>query len=219
MSPSKTKGVLYLTDNILPEKMWKLCQQTLKEAIGDLELVSSSREPIDFGKNVVTDLPRGYECYFKQILKGLETLTSDLVFIAEHDVLYPKEHFEFTPPYNKIYYDTNWWKVHEDGLAVRWTADQVSGICAPRNVLLKWYSSRVATFDPLNFDRKFEPISGEGSEQWESSVPYIDIRHRHNLTYSKKTLAHFRDKRTAINFEQSTIDRIPRWSLGLNSIY
>lgn len=207
------KGILYLTDNELPLKYAKLCQRAIKDIVlkGDFELVSSSRKPMDFGKNVVTDLPRGYECYFKQILKGLETLTSDTVFIAEHDCLYPKEHFEFIPPDSKIYYDVNWWKIHEDGLAVSWKADQVSGVCAPRNLLLKWYGSRVATFDPNNFDRKFEPMSGEGSEQWEASVPYIDIRHGRNLTYNKRELKHFRKKDTAVNFQTSMVDKIPGW--------
>ena len=199
--------------------MWKLCQKHLLEAIGDMELVSSSREPIDFGENVVTDLPRGYECYFKQILKGLETLTTDLVFIAEHDVIYPKEHFDFEPPDDKIYYDVNWWKVHPDGLALSWKADQVSGICAPRESLLKWYGSRVATFDPNNFDRKFEPLSGEGSAQWQASRPHIDIRHGHNLTMSKRGLHHFRKKETAVDFTESTIDQIPGWELNVNDIY
>lgn len=214
-----TKGVLYITDNQLPEKIDKLCRRTLLEAIGGLELVSSTRQPMDFGKNVVTDLPRGYESYFKQILKGLETLTSDLVFIAEHDVLYPKEHFDFTPPDNSIYYDVNWYKVHSDGVALSWIADQVSGICAPRDDLLKWYRSRVATFDPENFDRKFEPISGEGSKQWKAPRPHIDIRHDQNLTYSKRGLHHFRNKATAINFQSSTIDKIPGWSLTTQDIY
>lgn len=214
-----SKGVLYLTDNQLPEKMWKLCQQTLLEAIGDHELVSSSREPMDFGINVVTALPRGYECYFKQIVKGLETLTSEIVFIAEHDVLYPPEHFAFTPPDQKVYYDVNWWKIHEDGLAVRWRADQVSGICANRELLLEWYYSRLATFDAENFDRKFEPVSGEGSEQWEASRPHVDIRHRSNLTYNKRQLKHFRNKNTALNFQESTIDKIPGWELRIEDIY
>lgn len=214
-----TKGVLYLTGNYLPEKTYKLCQKTLLEAIGELELVSSSRQPIDFGKNVVTDLPKGYECYFKQILAGLEALTSDLVFIAEDDVLYPKEHFNFTPPDDRIWYDVHWWKVHKDGLAVSWEAEQVSGICAPREALLKWYRSRVASYDPDNFDRKFEPLSGEGSQQWKSPRPHIDIRHDQNLTYSKRGLHHFRNKATAINFQSSTIDQIPGWSLTTADIY
>ena len=216
---SRSKGVLYLTDNQLPDKLWKLCQNTLIDAIGKLELVSSSREPIDFGTNVVTDLPRGYECYFKQILKGLETLTSDLVFIAEHDVLYPPEHFDFTPPDDSIYYDVNWWKVHDDGVAVSWEAEQVSGICAPRGVLLEWYRNKVETFNKDNFDRKFEPLSGEGSKQWKAPLPHIDIRHGRNLTYNKKKLEHFRKKETAVNFQSTTIDQIPGWSLSVTDIY
>jgi hypothetical protein len=64
-------------------------------------------------------------------LKGLEAMNCDIVFMAEHDVIYPEEHFEFTPAdKDKVYYDQNWWKVHSDGLAIHWDADQVSGLCA-----------------------------------------------------------------------------------------
>ncbi len=148
---------------------------------------------------------------FKQILKGLETMKSDVVFMAEHDVLYPPEHFDFTPPDRKFYYDQNWWKVREDGFAVSWKADQVSGMCAYRDELIKYYKYRIDTFDKESFDRKFEPFSGEGSASWEAPVPHIDVRHNRNLTYNKWGLHHFRKKETAVNFTESTIDNIPGW--------
>lgn len=217
-----TKGILYLTDNELPLKIAKNAQSRIRKIAlnKSMELVSSSRKPMgNMGKNVVTRLPRGYECYFKQILAGLEAMESDLVFIAEHDVLYPPEHFDFTPPDDKIYYDVNWWKVHDDGVAVSWEAEQVSGICAPRKVLLEWYKERVKTFNKDDFDRKFEPLSGEGSQQWKAPVPHIDIRHGKNLTYNKKKLEHFRKVETAVNFQSITIDQIPNWELTLEDIY
>jgi hypothetical protein len=77
----------------------------------------------------------------------------------------------------------------------------------------------VASFNTLNFDRKFEPQSGEGSEQWKASRPHIDIRHGHNLTMSKRGLHHFRKKETAVNFTESTIDQIPGWELTVDDVY
>ena len=210
-----TVGILYFTDNELPLKYAKPCQRLIRniaETKG-LELVSSSRKVMaGMGKNVVTPEPRGYLTMFKQILRGLENMTSDIVFMAEHDVLYPPEHFEFVPPLkNTFYYDINWWKTRSDGFAVHWDADQVSGMCAYRDILINYYKWRVETFGKDRFDRKFEPQSGEGSEQWKASVPHIDIRHERNLTYNKWKLDHFRKKETAVNFEESTIDKIPGW--------
>lgn len=209
-------GILYFTDNELPLRLAKNVQYRIRQIAQDkgMELVSSTRKPMDkMGKNLVTAEPRGYFTMFKQILKGLEAMESDVVFMAEHDVYYPPEHFDFIPPEKgKFYYDTNWWKVRADGFAVHWDADQVSGLCAYREDLLEYYRYRVDSFDKDNFDRKFEPFSGERSAQWKAPVPHIDIRHNKNLTYNKWGLEDFRNKATAVNFTESTIDKIPGWS-------
>ncbi len=212
-------GALYYTGGYVPDKIANWCRARLLEAIGDMPLVSVSLQPLDFGKNIALDLKPGYLTMFTQILTGLEALDTEWVFLCEDDVGYPKDHFQFDPPDERIWYDVNWYKVHPDGLVVRWRAEQVSGICAPRKVLLEWYATRVATFDPRTFDRKFEPLSGEGSAQWQAPVPHIDIRHENNLTYSKRGLHHFRKKETAINFETTNIDNIPGWNLQLSDIY
>lgn len=205
-----SKGILYFTDNQLTLKIARPVQKRIKEISQELgmELVSSTRKPMDMGKNVVTRRPRGYKTMFKQILKGLQTLQADVVFMAEHDVLYPKEHFEFTPEKGKVYYDHNWWKVYPDGKAYHWDADQVSGLCAYRNVLIEYYENLLKDFDEEKFNRRFEPFSRESSLSWKASKPHIDIRHGDNLTRGKRSLADFRDKSTAVNFEESSLDKL-----------
>lgn len=206
-------GVLYFTDSILDEKIATWCQTQLLSAIGDKVLVSVSLKPLDFGRNIVMPGPRGYKSMFEQILAGLEALDTDVVFMAEHDVGYPPSHFDFTPSEkDKFYYDLNWWKIRKDGLAVHWDAAQVSGLCYYRELGIKFYKERLATFDPDKFDRKFEPTVGIEYETWWADYPSIDIRHDHNLTYNKWKLDHFRKKDTAVNFQASTIDKIPGWS-------
>lgn len=210
-----TRGILYFTDNELPLKYARPVQKRLREIAEakGLELVSSSRKPMDkMGKNVTVDAPRGYETMFRQILKGLEVMESDIVFMAEHDVMYPPEHFDTYPKPGVFLYDTNWWKLHEDGYIVHWDADQVSGLCAYRQDLIDWYRAKVESYDSKTFDRKFEPLSGEGSEQWKADVPHIDIRHGRNLTYNKRGLEHFRKKETAVNFTVGELDKINGWS-------
>ena len=87
----------------------------------------------------------------------------------------------------------------------------MSGLCAYRDVLLDFYRKRVAEFSEDNFDRRFEPFSRQGSQSWKASVPHIDVRHGANLTKGKRSLDDFRDKSTAVNFQESTIDKIPGW--------
>ena len=213
--PGQSKGIIYYTDNRLKLKIAHAVQKQLLRISKEkgLPIVSASLKPMDkMGKNVVINEPRGYLTMFKQILAALEASASDIIFFCEHDNLYHPSHFDFTPPKkDTFYYDWNWWKIREDGFAVHWDADQVSGLCAYRDVLIDFYKKRIETFDPDNFDRKFEPLSGEKSESWQAEFPSIDIRHNHNLTYNKWGLEHFRKKETAVNFQESSVDKIPGW--------
>lgn len=213
-----SKGILYFSDNQLPMKYAWPVRKRIRKIAQDkgMELVSSTLKPTKLGKNIVVDGKRSYLTMFSQILAGLETMESEIVFMAEHDCLYPPEHFDFTPKdKNTFYYDVNWYKVHlDDKSVVKWQADQVSGLCAYRDLLIKHYKERIASFDKDNFDRKFEPGSGIQSEQWESPVPYIDIRHTKNLTFNKRDISHFRDKTTAVNFQTMKIEDIPDWDLS-----
>lgn len=209
-----SKGIIYYTDNQLDPVIFNKCRKHLFNIARKLALpvVSCSLKPINFGKNIVLDLKRGYLTMFKQQLAALEASTADIIFFCEHDVLYHPSHFEFTPSKrDAFYYNQNWWKIRSDGLAVHWDADQVSGLCVYRDKAIEFYRQRIKDFEADNFDRKFEPESGEGSEVWWSPFPIIDIRHRGNLTYNKWGLDDFRKKETAVNFQESTVDKIPGW--------
>lgn len=211
MKPSPSKGILYYTDSQLDPKIAELVRSQLLGT--GLPIVSASLEPLDFGTNFHVKMQRGYEAYFNQILTCLENSTADVVYFCEHDNLLHPSHFEFTPPTkDKFYYDLNWWKVRKDGLAVHWDAAQVSGLCCYRELALEYYRERVRTFNLDSFDRKFEPTVNIEYETWWAEFPSIDIRHNQNLTYNKWKLDHFRDKSTAVNFKQTTIDKIPGWT-------
>lgn len=209
------KAAIYYTDSQLDERIAEACRKQLREAF-DGEIVAVSLAPLDFGDTrIVLYEPRGYLTMFRQILAGLEASTSDVVYFTEHDVAYPKEHFDFTPPdKDKFYYDLNWWKIGKGDLAVHWDAVQVSGLASYRKLALEFYRSRVATFDPKSFDRKFEPTVDTQFETWRAPTPHIDIRHEGNLTYNKWKLEHFRDKSTAVSFKSTTTDKIEGWDLS-----
>lgn len=205
------KGVIYYTENCLDEKIAEACRKRLREVFPG-EIVSCSLKPLGFAdKEIVLPLERGYLTMFKQILAALEASSADVVYFCEHDVMYHPSHFEFTPPEDKFYYDLNWWKIRNDGLAVHWDAVQVSGLCCYRQTAINFYKERIESFDSNNFDRKFEPTQADKYETWRAEYPHIDIRHERNLTYNKWKLDHFRKKDTAVSFETSTIDKIPGW--------
>ena len=208
------KGIIFYTDNALNLHIAHPVQRQLR-SIG-LPITSCSLKPMPkMGKNIVINRQRGYETLFIQILTALENSDADIIFFCEHDCLYHKTNFDFTPPTkDKFYYNMNWYKIREDGTAVTWQAEQVSGICVYRQLAIDYYKKRIELFNSGKFDRKFEPMSGEGSEQWSSKFPMLDIRHGKNLTYSKWKLEDFRNKLTAKNFKLCTIKDISGWDFS-----
>jgi len=104
--------VVYYTDNSLKNKeIENLCKRSILN-IG-INIISVSQKPIDFGYNIcVGDIGRSHLSLFKQILAGVEQVTTKYVALAEHDCLYCKEHFNWIPPRDDIfYYNVNHWLV------------------------------------------------------------------------------------------------------------
>ena len=167
-------------------------------------------------KNIHLPLKRGYLTMFKQILAGLEASDADIIFFCEHDVLYHPSHFDFTPPLkSKIYYNQNFWRLRiEDGHALHYDADQVSGLCAYRKLLIKEYKKRVKYVAKHGYVRAmgFEPgTHGKRiNVAWKSILPNIDIRHNHNLTKNRWSIDEFRNKASATNWTETDTD-IPGW--------
>lgn len=209
------KEILFYTDNQLKLAYAHRVQNELKKT--GLPIVSASLKPMShFGRNVHIRLQRGLDAYFTQIIKGLETVTAQFVFMCEHDVIYHRSHFDFTPPTNDhFYYNINFWRIRPevDDFAVHWDAPQVSGLCANRLFLLEWYKKKWEKIQRDGFDRSYEP-GGRNSDlvkTYKSAFPNIDIRHGNNLTKSKWSLDDFRDKSTAKGWQESRIDKIAGW--------
>ena len=234
---SPEKGIIYFTDNQLKIKIAHAVQDQLR-SIG-LPIVSCSLKPMPhFGKNIHLNLERGYLSMFKQILAALEASDAKYIFFTEHDCLYPRSHFDFIPPTkDKFYYNVNWWRVRfDDGFSVSWEANQVSGLCADRELLLEHYRKRVAMVEKYGYKSKmgFEPGSHNNPDehgyrdrksiskevyiddvmygQWKSKEPIVDIKHGKNLSKNKWSLDDFRDKKTAKNFRTG---KCPEWARGM----
>lgn len=218
-----TKGIIYYTDNKLKLSIARDVQEQLK-SVG-LPIVSASLKPMDFGQNIHLPLKRGYLTMFKQILAALEASTADVIFFAEHDVLYHPSHFEFIPARkDKYYYNTNVWKVRDDGFAVKVDdCKQTSGLCAYRELFIQHYRERVRRVEADGFSRRmgFEPgthnrsekIDDYKAEAWQSDYPNIDIRHDGNLTSSRWHKDQFRNQKFTKGWTESTLKDIPGWDL------
>jgi hypothetical protein len=218
-----TKGIVYYTDNRLDGNIAEAVQAQLRASCNGHDIVSTSLQPMDFGRNVTLDAERGILTMFRQILAGLEASTADVIFFCEHDCLYHPSHFEFTPERDDVfYYNENCWKVDaETGRALFYYARQTSGLCASRALLLEHYRKRVEIVERDGFTRRmgFEPgthnradrVDDYKSEAWMSEYPNIDIRHGNNLTRTRWRKDQFRNQRYTKGWTEA--DEVPGWGV------
>lgn len=194
-----------------------MCREQLLHASGGREIVSVSRgAPIDFGTNYVVEGERSVLTMHRQILTGLVQSTAPVIYLCENDVLYHPSHFDFDPIPDTFAYNTNVWRVrYPDGLAV-WADDtqQVSGLCAHRDVLLDYYTQKLAQLEAHGDNRHYEPglkqtVGCQNVENHLSMFPNLCIRHDKNLTRSKWSPNEYRNARYARGWRES--DYVNSW--------
>lgn len=227
-----SKGIIYYTDNRLGEPIFSICQKQILAS--GLPIVSVSLKPIIFGNNIVVESKSGYVSMVNQIITALEKSTADNVFFCEHDVLYHKSHFDFTPPRNDTYYYNlnNWrWDYPNNRLIKYDGLTSLSQLCADRKLTLGHFRTRLAKMKEVGFNNfktgdphlarvwGYEPgkkkrnggLIEEKTDTWSSEYPNIDIRHQSNFSMRKVSSRSFIHKPTG--WMETTVDKIPGWDL------
>ena len=234
-----TKGAIYYTDNQLNEKIASKVRDRLEDISVEkyINITSASLKKLDFGvKNIrFPSLKRGYLAMYKEILGALENSSDEIVFFTEHDVLYHPSHFDFVPKDNNtFYYNQNVWYLRQDGHALHYDVNQLSGLCVWRETALihyrekfkkieEMYNLLVKDNDYTEFNRwiRFmghEPFTHNRiewenkfkSEGWKSEYPNIDIRFGENSTGMRWKKEQYRNQNLLINW-QETESTIPGW--------
>jgi len=226
-SKTPTKGIIYYTDNQLNLKIAHAVQRQLKKVSAEtnIPIVSASLKPMDnMGKNIHVKMEWGRLAMVTQILAALEASDADIIFFCEHDVLYPASHFDIIPEKkDTFYYDRNWWKVRTtDTFALHYEANQLSGMCAYRDILIPEYKERVRrmTVEGWNSSMGYEPgtrgkyrggFSDSPWESWKAKDPHVDIKHGHNLTSQRWSQDKFRHKENCQGWLEGTSENLPYW--------
>jgi len=223
-----SKGVLYYTHGVGDPLILSTVRTQLIKGIKEKHIIAVSHDPIGFGaRNIV--YPRnpqdGWLDLFMRILIGLEASEANVIFFAEHDVLYHPSHFDFIPPKRDVfYYNTNVWKLRvEDGHALYVNdCKQLSGLCAWRELLLQHYRERVHRVRNHGFTRAngFEPgtrniahggFDNYSCEEYRSAAPNIDIRHGYNATQNRWSKDQFRNQKYTDGWTEAEGWKIPGW--------
>ena len=142
--------IVYYTDNQLDEFLFRKCQEFLIEAADGKRIISVSQKPIDFGDNIcLGDIGRSHISLFSQMLAGAEAADTEYVALAEHDCIYSKEHFNWIPPSDDIfYYNVNLWLVqyggHASGMYSYMRRRVLSGLICNRELLIEAAREKLA---------------------------------------------------------------------------
>lgn len=232
MEPTLSKGIIYYTNNDVDGEIADGVKMFLFES--HLPITSSSLKPMKFGNNEVVEGKSGYPTMVKQIVSCLQRSEEDYVFFCEHDVLYNRKYFEFTPALNDtFYYNLNNWRwdfpnnrlIRYDGLT------SLSQMSCYRLLALEHFTKRLKAIEE-NIDqfnsrepdlpRKwgYEPgrkpttnggLSDDKSEDWASRLPNIDIRHSKTYSPPKVNLDGF--KHLPTGWQEAKLDDMEGWNL------
>lgn len=99
--------IIMLTAGRVPKDWAKFHKQKLIDAAGDAEIITISREPLDWGINILDDKEYTISNIYFQLLQGAKAAKTDFIAVVEDDTLYPKEHFEYRPPEDVFAYNQN----------------------------------------------------------------------------------------------------------------
>jgi hypothetical protein len=210
------KAIVYYSDNVPKESFLRIIRKNLKKVSNGIPIVWVTQKPIDEMNNIVlTGIKRSHHSICLQILTGVQRCEADVIYLAEHDVLYHPSHYKFDPPEMGVfYYNTNrWWLRSPDGLAShKKMTRSLSNLVASRAIVEDFYTRRLDLYDrgikvkvreePAKHRIKELPHYRQGlfSSKW----PNVDIRHKHNYTKSN---------RFAKDPDYELSDRIPGWGI------
>lgn len=115
-----------LTANKVPKKWAEFHKEKLIEAASSSPIITVSMEPLDWGINILQDKPYSASNIYFQMLRGAKAATTDYIGVAEDDMLYPREHFEYRPPLDTFAYNMNKFSLFTWGTPTYFWKDRVS---------------------------------------------------------------------------------------------
>lgn len=199
---------IFYTCNEIPEFFAKRVREQLRDAIGEMPLVSVSHKPMDFGLNTVVDYPRSHFSIYRQALLGAKFATTKYIALCEDDVLYHPSHFLLRPQEGIFSYNMSVWALYT------WSDPPVfsykdrrnlSGLICDRKLFIEAMEERF-TQHPNPYDKlreiwgepgKYETllrVTVRQSEEVYSKVPNIAFSHENALSFQglgkRKKLGH-----------------------------
>lgn len=136
--------IIFLTVNKVPKHWADYQKSILLEAVGNAPIITISKEPVDWGTNLIQSEEPSVNNIYRQILRGAKLATTPYIAIAEDDTLYHADHFKFRPPLDTYGYDMHRWGLFTWGKPTFYYKDRISNaaMIAPRELVIKSLEER-----------------------------------------------------------------------------
>lgn len=140
--------IIFLTANKVPKGWAQFHKQKLLEAASGSPIITISREPLDWGTNIIQTEPYGISNIYWQLLKGAKMAKTTYIGVAEDDILYPKVHFEYRPALDTFAYNMNRFNVFTWGKPTYFWKNRMgnSTLIAPRQLTIESLEERFALY-------------------------------------------------------------------------
>lgn len=204
--------VIYYTANFVDPEFLAITMGHLVQAVDEKSIISISHKPIKLGQNVVVDLPRHHLSIYRQALIGAKLAKTKYIALAEDDVLYSPEHFEYRPSEGVFAYNFAVWGVFTWVKPAMFTHKAhgrraMLNLICERELFIEAMEERFARWpddDKIDIGIWAEPGKYEGllrvterkTEEFYTSIPNIVFSHETALAYNnlgkRKKLGQFR---------------------------
>ena len=137
--------IIFLTANQLPKKWAQFQKKVLFKAAKGLPIITISREPLDWGQNLLDTEPKTNSNIYFQLLRGAKAAKTPYIGVAEDDTLYPTRHFHcFRPPLDTFAYNHNRLGIYTWGKPTFFWKYRPSNstLIAPRQLLIEALEKR-----------------------------------------------------------------------------
>src|SRR6185369_5393666 len=147
MKIKKDLTIIFLTANLVPKNWAQFQKKVLLKAAKGLPIITVSREPLDWGQNILQTEPYGVSNIYFQLLQGAKLAKTPFIGVAEDDTLYPTRHFhKFRPPPDTFAYNHNRLGIYTWGKPTFFWKHNPSNsvLIAPRQLLIDALEERFA---------------------------------------------------------------------------
>lgn len=186
-------SIIFYTNHRVNDSIFSTCLSRVStiSRLDNAELIVVSWKPVAVENNIILrNLKSCHMSLYTQILAGLQRCKYNKIFLVEHDVLYPRDHFKIEATPGKYTYNSNVYHLTKEGFFKAASCNFLSTLITDKETLLKGINEKIDEIKTIGrvswaeFGNPdiFVTVHGEN--------PVVDIRHGNNFTAHRSSLTY-----------------------------